>query len=188
MTFKRWFFFNLLYLRRPPWDTGVTPPEVVAFVQRTPPGRALDLGCGTGTNAIYLARHGWQVTGIDFVGKAIQQAQRKAGQAGVAVDFRVGDVTKLYDLSAPFNLVLDIGCFHSLREAGQTAYAANLDRWLVPGGTFLLYAFTRPDEETSPGPGISTADIARLESHLRLVERQEGADRGRPSAWLSFRR
>ncbi|MEW6615857.1 MAG: methyltransferase domain-containing protein [Thermodesulfobacteriota bacterium] len=49
-----------------PWDTNITPPEVMEFIQKTSPGRALDLGCGTGTNGITLARHGWKVTGVDF--------------------------------------------------------------------------------------------------------------------------
>src|SRR5881296_1344749 len=50
--------------RRPPWDTGITPPEVERFVASHAPGRAIDLGCGTGTNAVYLARHGWSAVGV----------------------------------------------------------------------------------------------------------------------------
>lgn len=82
MSLRRWFF-DLRYLRgRAPWDTGVTPPEVVDLIEgaRLPPGRALDLGCGTGTNTIYLARHGWEVVGVDFSAVAIRRARRRGGR------------------------------------------------------------------------------------------------------------
>jgi cyclopropane fatty-acyl-phospholipid synthase-like methyltransferase len=68
--FRRWFNFNRWYFGRPPWDTGVSPPELLAHLDVHAPGRALDIGCGTGTNAITMAQHGWQVTGMDFAVKA----------------------------------------------------------------------------------------------------------------------
>ncbi|TFG49883.1 MAG: class I SAM-dependent methyltransferase, partial [Anaerolineales bacterium] len=88
-------FFMLRYLLNdPPWDTGITPPEVYQFLEENSPGRALDLGCGTGTNVITLAEHGWQVTGIDYVPKAIRIARQKARRKGYQseVKFLVGDV------------------------------------------------------------------------------------------------
>ncbi|NJL93940.1 MAG: methyltransferase domain-containing protein [Anaerolineae bacterium] len=81
--FSRRGFFWMRYLRgKTPWDTNITPPEVVRLVAegRTPPGRALDLGCGTGTNALYLARQGWQADGVDFIGQAVRAARRKAAR------------------------------------------------------------------------------------------------------------
>lgn len=188
MSWKRRFIYSFFYLRRPPWDTGITPPELAAFVQRAPAGRALDLGCGTGTNAIYLAQHGWQVTGVDFIGKAIRQAQRKASAAGVRVDFRQGDVSRLDGIQEPFDLVLDIGCFHSLDSASREAYRRNLSRLLKPGGDFLLYAFTPLPEAGASTFGLTPADIQTLCQELHLVERQDGGDRGRPSAWFRFDR
>lgn len=65
---------------KPPWDSGITPPELVALVEgpdALAPGRALELGCGTGTNAVYLARHGWQVAAVDLVDRAVRQARRR---------------------------------------------------------------------------------------------------------------
>jgi 2-polyprenyl-3-methyl-5-hydroxy-6-metoxy-1,4-benzoquinol methylase len=67
-----------------PWDTNISPPELVEVVEglrALPAGRALDLGCGTGTNSLYLARHGWKVTGIDFVAAAIERAREKQSHA-----------------------------------------------------------------------------------------------------------
>ncbi|MCK7512216.1 MAG: methyltransferase domain-containing protein [Desulfobacterales bacterium] len=72
---SRWRFEWRYWRGNTPWDTNITPPEVMEFIAETPPGRALDLGCGTGTNAIALARHGWQATGVDFAPKAVHKAR-----------------------------------------------------------------------------------------------------------------
>lgn len=187
MSLYKHIFYTISYYRNPPWDTGITPPEVLEFISQNPPGRALDLGCGTGVNAITLAQHGWQVAGIDFVGRAIRQARRKARQASVQVDFRQGDVTRLDDLHGPFDLALDIGCFHSLSPAGRATYAANLERLLRPQGVFLMYAFVAPPGEV--GMGLQTRDLELLERCLHLVNRNDGTDRGqRPSAWFTYQR
>jgi SAM-dependent methyltransferase len=187
MNFLRRWKFHTWYQgdEPPPWDTGVTPPEVVSFVTGHPPGRALDLGCGTGTNVIYLAKHGWQATGIDFAWSAIRAARLKARQAGVKVNLRVGDVTRLRHVHGPFDLILDIGCFHNVAATGRPAYRTNLERLLAPGGTYLLYVHLRPEAKTS-GHGVLEAELVALGNRLRLVSRQDGFDRDRPSAWLTF--
>lgn len=193
MTLLSKIFYTLFYLRRPPWDTRISPPELMDFIAAHAPGRALDLGCGAGTNVITLAKHGWQATGIDFVGKAIRTAQQRAKEAGVRVDFRTGDVTRLDGILGPFDLVLDIGCFHSLSPAGMADYARNLDRLLAPGGTFLLYAFYR-DPAQSPQPkgrlsvGVTPQDLMLFEDRLTLQDRQDGLDRQRPSSWFTYTR
>ena len=71
---SRWKFEWRYWRGTTPWDTNITPPEVKEFIAAAPPGKALDLGCGTGTNAITLAQHGWQATGVDFAPKAIRTA------------------------------------------------------------------------------------------------------------------
>ena len=190
MDFFRRIFFQIFYLRKPPWDTGVTPPELMAFIQENPPGRALDLGCGTGTNALTLARNGWQVTGVDFVARAIKTAQDKARQGRLQIDFHVGDVIRLENVSGPFDLILDIGCFHALSDQGKAAYVGNLRQLLAPEGTFLMYAYFRlPDEgPKSLGGGLVEEDLRMLSENLRLLQRQDGTERGmRPSAWFWYR-
>ena len=187
MSFTRRLFFNLFYFRHPPWDTGISPPELLDFLANHPPGQALDLGCGTGTNAITLTRHGWQVIGIDFAYRAIQAARRKARQAGLSVDLQVGDVTRLEGISGSFDLVLDIGCFHGLDPAGMQAYVANLDRLLAPQGTFLMYGFFR--EEAGPGPGMLPTDLNRFSPRFELAHREDSTDRQqRASVWLTYHR
>jgi len=183
--FSRWLRFRLRYFGEPPWDTGISPPELLAFLESHPPGRAIDLGCGTGTNAITMAQHGWKVTAVDFVGHAIRTARRKARAAAVDVDFRLGDVTRLNDLAQPYDLVLDIGCFHAVPPKRREAYAHNVVRLLAPGGTYLLYTFPKTPEW--PERGIGEADLAALSPPLQLRSRQDGTERGRrPSAWFTF--
>ena len=188
---RRLFFQIYYYFRRPPWDTGITPPELMDFIEANLPGRALDLGCGTGTNAITLAQNGWQVTGIDFVNRAIQVAQAKAHQGNLDIDFQTRDVTRLDDLTAPFDLVLDIGCFHSLSDADKKAYVHNLRRLLAENGTFLLYAYFRlPDESpNSLSGGLGEIDLDLISSQLNLIQRQDGTERGkRLSSWLWYKK
>jgi Cyclopropane fatty acid synthase and related methyltransferases len=157
----RALFFELRYLLgRAPWDTGVTPPEVVELVERgdLPPGRALDLGCGTGTNSFYLARHGWEVVGVDFSVVAIRRARRRARRMNLPVRFYRADVTDLGFLTGPFDLALDIGCLHGIPPEGRMRYAAEVGRLVRPGGLYMLYAFfPRPDGP--PGRGIAPEGI-----------------------------
>ena len=190
MQFVGWNFDLQYLLGRVPWDTGVTPPEVVAVIERgdLAPGRALDLGCGTGTNCIYLARHGWQAVGVDFSVLAIRRARRKARRAGLDCRFYRADVTDLGFLDDPFDLALDIGCLHSMPLERRARYAAGLARLVQPGGTYMLYAFTpRPDRPTR---GLAPAEVRRLFAPAFAVERQEGGDdpTGPRSAWYWLRR
>jgi 2-polyprenyl-3-methyl-5-hydroxy-6-metoxy-1,4-benzoquinol methylase len=185
-TMLKRFFYILSYLRRPPWDTGISPPELMDFISQHSPGRALDIGCGTGTNAITLAKHGWEVTGIDFVRRAIRSANAKAQQSGVKPDFRVGDVTQLDDLPGPFDLILDIGCFHSLSRPAKNVYVSNLVNLLAREGSFLIYGFIQ--ELDQGGTGINQQDMIALEQHLELISRRVGTDRGeRSSVWMEFK-
>ena len=178
--------FQSWYFRHPPWDTGVSPPELLEFIQEHGPGRAIDIGCGTGTNVITLARAGWSVTGIDFAPRAIKIARRKARQAGVNVELLVIDATMLHGIDGPFDLALDLGCFHGIPAAGQRNYLEQLKRVLAPNGFWLLYAFLR-----SPGQdvtGVAEADIDQIARQLNMLSRREGMDTGRAraSAWFLF--
>lgn len=127
---------------RTPWDTGVTPPEVVEEVSGMEPGRALDLGCGTGTNALWLAQHGWTAVGVDFSALAIESARRKTDWTSGAT-FVEGDVTRLSELGVegPFDLVLDIGCFHSVAVRRRDDYVREVARVARSGARTMIFAF-----------------------------------------------
>jgi len=168
-------FFELAYLFGfKPWDSGVSPPELVELVEgpaALAPGRALDLGCGTGTNCAYLLSHGWEVTGVDFVPRAINTARRRAPGARLLV----GDVTRLGDfgVDGPFDLLLDLGCFHSMPDERRDAYVAEAARVARPAGTLLLFAFG----EKGPGtPVAPEAEIReRFKGSFEVVEVRPGA-------------
>jgi SAM-dependent methyltransferase len=188
MSLYRRLSFNFRYLKKPPWDTDISPPELISFIDSTTPGNALDLGCGTGTNVLTLAKRGWQVIGVDFAWRAILTGRRRARRAGLDVDLRIGDVTRQSDLVGSFDLILDMGCLHGLNPDQQIAYQKNLERWLSSSGTYMLYAFIQQDSKRS-GPGLLQADIEAINRRLVLVTRQDSGDRGgQPSAWLTYRR
>lgn len=182
-------FWDLRYLfRKTPWDTGVTPPEIVAMIDsgRVPPGRALDLGCGTGTNAITLAQRGFDVTAIDVSRRAIALAKRKARSAGAAIRFERGDVVQMQRWVAANSsgFAYDIGCFHNLDSAARRRYVAALTAVLQPGAFYMLYAFEPHADRT----GVALDEIAALfDPAYQLEGLRRGADRGgRGSAWYTL--
>jgi SAM-dependent methyltransferase len=184
----RRFEFNLRYLLgKPRWDTGLVPPEVEAFVASYPPGRFLDLGCGTGTNLLYLARHGWQVVGVDFSQLAVLAARKRLRTAGVQADVWVDDVTRLTKVQDEYNYILDIGCYHQLNQDSRRAYQANLERLLAPGGVMMMYGHCSvPDG--SPEHGLTEDDINEMGGILDLQQRVDGQEGARrPSVWLWFK-
>lgn len=190
MKFLQRLSFNFWYFGNPPWDTGISPPELLEFIDTHPAGRALDLGCGTGTNVITLARAGWSVTGVDFASRAIGMARKKARAANVQAKLRVGDVTRLDGIEGPFDLALDMGCFHAVND--RAAYLRELDRVLAPDGFWLMYGFVQtPASLDGPGTsfGLSEADLELVGQTLTLVHRRDGSDRGdRPSAWFLYQK
>ncbi len=183
----RYLNFVLWYYVKPPWDSGVSPPELLDFIANHPAGNAIDLGCGTGTNILTLAKHDWQVTGVDFAPRAVQLAKRKAQNAKVTTAISVDDVTRLKGITGPFDLALDIGCFHSIED--RAAYLSTLNRILKRGGNWLMYGFFKSAAQPS-GSGLSERDLDLIQSiGLQLLSRQDGTDkRGRSSAWFLFKK
>jgi SAM-dependent methyltransferase len=185
---SRWKFEWCYWRGNTPWGTNITPPEVMEFLAAATPGSALDLGRGTGTNAITLARRGWRAAGVDFSPKAIRAARRKARQAGLKVDFHRADVADLGVLSGAFDYVLDIGCLFTLKEDARIKYAAELARLLHPRGNYMLYAWL-------PGPWKgSTYEISAQAVQSLLVgafvrsRLVVGREKNYPSAWYGYRR
>jgi ubiquinone/menaquinone biosynthesis C-methylase UbiE len=185
--FRR-LLFHFWYFRQPPWDTGISPPELLEFIEDHIPGRAIDIGCGTGTNVITLARAAWQVTGVDFAPRAIHMAEEKLRRAGVQAEVSVNDATRMRGINGPYDLALDIGCFHSLSQSDRAKYLEQLDRILAPGGFWLMYGFFKPDPDHASA-GLVEADVERIASQFTLLSRRDGFDRHeRSSAWFLFQK
>jgi ubiquinone/menaquinone biosynthesis C-methylase UbiE len=186
-TFRR-LFFHFWYFRKPPWDTGISPPELFEFIETHPPGRAIDIGCGTGTNVITLARAGWRVTGVDFAPRAIRLAKQKLKNAHVQAVLKVSDATRLDTISGPFDFALDLGCFHGISKGGKAKYLDQLERILAPGGFWLMYGFLNVDSN-STATGLDEAEIDRISARWNLLSRRDGLDkRDRNSAWFLYQK
>jgi SAM-dependent methyltransferase len=143
---KRWAY-DLMYRVWAPWDAVGVRDDLRTLVDSgrvTPHShhRAVDLGCGTGANAVYLAEHGFEVVGVDFSPVALAKAERRARQTGVSCRFVAGDLTgDLTDLDGTFDLVLDFGTLDDLAPAGRRAMADNVRRLTTPGALFLFWCF-----------------------------------------------
>jgi 2-polyprenyl-3-methyl-5-hydroxy-6-metoxy-1,4-benzoquinol methylase len=181
-TIFKWIYELSYRFTKPNWDEDTIPSQVAALpAPNGQGGRALDLGCGTGTQAIFLAQQGYKVVGIDFSQKAIALASEKARQAGAGVDFRLGDVTRLNFLHEPFDVVLDVGCFHGLSEAERKRYADNLARLTCPGSQYVMWAMQNGGHF---GLGTSPEEVGRLFSPNFVLERAEKDNaHNRPSTW-----
>jgi len=158
------------------------------FIETVLPGKALDIGCGTGTNAITLANHGWEVTGVDFAAKAIRTARRKTAAADLKIDFYAADVTDLGFLTGRFDYILDIGCLFTLNTKDRIIYAETLARLTRPGGCYMLYAW-QPQLLKGKPRGISPEDLEMLLAGFFMKDRVElGEYEGRPCGWYRYRR
>ena len=129
---------------------------------REPPyGRALDLGCGSGIWAVELAKRGWQVTGVDFVPKALRRARERADEAGVEVQLVEGDVTDLGSATggSGFRLLLDFGCFHDELTDEQRKDEGREATAVADAGASLLMMAWKPGRRGPLPRGASADDI-----------------------------
>ena len=125
-----------------PWDTG--PREgLVSLVEsgRVKPCRAIDLGSGTASNVIYLAQHGFEVTGVDYSPAAIEMGRARAREAGVEVGFIEDDLTNLQHVNDTFDLLVDYGTLDDLSPPQRDLYMKNVLLLTHQGSLFLLYCF-----------------------------------------------
>jgi SAM-dependent methyltransferase len=133
--------FESLYAGKAPWDIGRPQRPFTAIAQRlTSP--VLDVGCGTGEHALFLAERGHQVTGIDFVEEAIRRARVKAAARGVSVEFLVKDALTLRDWDEHFASVIDCGLFHVFSDADRRRYVQGLAHVLEPADRLFLMCFS----------------------------------------------
>ncbi len=159
-----------------PWDGHPIPAPVREAAGATPKGRALDVGCGTGDTAIFLAENGWDVVGVDFVQRALDQAAAKAEVAGARVRFVRGDVARLDELGIgeDFRLIVDSGLLHGLADDVRDAYVRHLAALAAPGATLIVGAFPTGGERPR---GIDRDEVERRfrdEWDLVAADTEEG--------------
>ena len=175
-----------------PWDTGQPQPEIVRLASEGGfAGTVLDVGCGTGENALWLAESGLEVTGIDASPTAIASARAKAAARRVAARFEVADALDLRALRRRFESALDCGLFHVLDDAERRRYAQSLAEALGPGAQAHVLCFS---DEEPPGPGprrIAEWDLRSAFLGLFVVSRlrrglfQSRIHPGGAKAWVA---
>jgi SAM-dependent methyltransferase len=171
---------ELAYLVRfLPWDSSDPLAELVELVDSLAPGRALDLGCGTGTTVVYLAQHGWQVTGVDYVRRAIDTTRRRLRRYGYTATLVQGDITALSSLPirGPFDLVTDFTCYQSIPLVRRDLYVREVAAVSRPGTTLLLYEFgaSHGRMKVAGIPGATREDVQhRFVEHFDILEIRSG--------------
>ena len=142
--------FDEMYESTPPWETG-KPQPVIVELQRAGLifGSVLDVGCGTGENAIHLAQHGYDVLGIDAAPKAIDLARQKAANRKSSARFQVHDALALETLGEAFDTAIDSGMFHVFSDQQRIAFVKGLSTVVRPGGAYHLICFS--EHETREG-------------------------------------
>lgn len=136
-------FYKLGYrFFRMPWEMGPRK-ELVKLVEdgRIVPCRAIDLGCGTGSNAIFLAQQGFDVVGVDFAVSAVEKGKQKANHEKVRVQFVVDDLTNLQKTQGTFGFLVDYGTLDDLQPKDRDLYLHNVLRLTHFGSWFLLWCF-----------------------------------------------
>ncbi|UMB70515.1 class I SAM-dependent methyltransferase [Mycobacterium paraterrae] len=143
MAFKQTLFRLLYRIGFTPWDGHPVAAQLQKLVEELPAGNAIDLGCGTGDASIYLAQHGWTVTGVDYVDRPLDAARAKAAAAKAQVNFVKADVTKLSHegVGDNFHLIVDNGCLHNLSDGDRVHYVREVSAVAAPHARLLITAF-----------------------------------------------
>lgn len=142
-----------------PWDIGRPQPAVLRLAEAGGfAGTVLDVGCGTGENALHVAALGLPVLGVDLAETALEMARRKAAGRGIAAEFRTADAFRLDTLGRTFDTVLDCGMFHTCDGDERTAYVASLASVTGPGATLHVLCFS--DRGTEPGTGLGPHPVS----------------------------
>jgi len=193
-------YYRKIYAAREPvqheWVAGSASPELIQLVwqQKIQPGaRVLEVGCGIGTESVFLAVRGMQVSGLDISEAAIVRARQLAELYGVEADFQVGDVRALPFAAEEFDVVCDQGVFHHLYDDERAEYTKQILKVLRPGGMFLLrsYSDAIPGDEPQPRR-IRSRELMDTFSpyfeleHLERVLSFSTPARSRPLGWHSI--
>lgn len=185
-------FFNSAYAGIPPWDVGRPQREIVQLAEEgETSGKVLDVGCGTGENALYLAGLGFEVWGIDRAPTAIEKAKDKASKRGITANFIVYNALELQLLKNKFETVIDCGLFHIFSDEERPIFASSLSFVLCPGRKYFMLCFS-DRKPGSWGPRrVGQAEIQATFSkgwminYIREARFETNLDPNGSHAWLS---
>ena len=158
-----------------PWDTGVPSAELIRVVEHGDfHGKTvLEFGCGSGTNSIELARRGYLVTAVDLVELAIRRAREKARRAGVKVDFRVGDFTRI-DLGGPYDCLFDCSVYDGIRSRDLSGFLSSVQKASRPGTRWLSLAGNAREIDPVGPPVVREEEFrSELDSLFRILKVRE---------------
>jgi cyclopropane fatty-acyl-phospholipid synthase-like methyltransferase len=140
-------FFDAAYEGTPPWDIGRPQGALTRLAEQGAiVGSVLDLGCGTGEGALYLAERGHDVLGIDAAAVAIERARAKARDRGIDAEFLAWDALRVGELGRTFDTAIDIGLFHTFQDEERPIFAESLHAALAPGGPYFLLCWSERNE------------------------------------------
>jgi SAM-dependent methyltransferase len=155
-------FFNEAYRGSPPWDIGRPQAEFVRAAREGEiRGRVLDVGCGTGENAMFFSGLGHEVWGLDAAPLAIEKARRKAAERAARVKFVQGDALHLEELGRRFDTITDCGLFHVFSDDDRRAYVKSLKSGLETAGTYIMLCFSDKEPADWGGPRRVSVDEIR---------------------------
>jgi cyclopropane fatty-acyl-phospholipid synthase-like methyltransferase len=184
--------FDSFYDGAPLWDIGRPQKEFVQLEEAGEiVGSVLDVGCGTGENALFLASHGHTVWGVDFSSIAIKNAQSKAERRKLNVNFLLWDALDLHNLGKAFDSIIDSGFFHVLSDTERPLFITNLAAVLSPGGTYFMLCFSDLEPGTYGPRRVTQAEIRgsfERPWHINYIKSAQKEARNHPNgirAWLS---
>src|SRR2546426_5367559 len=142
------------YKTRPPWDIGRPQPSFVELVQagELNKGRVLDVGCGTGENALYLAERGFSVVGVDLSTHAIEAAKEKASERRLKADFKLANALSLDFKNGYFDSIIDSGLFHTFNDNDRVVFGNEIARVLTTDGSYFMLCFSDKEPTNWGGP------------------------------------
>jgi 2-polyprenyl-3-methyl-5-hydroxy-6-metoxy-1,4-benzoquinol methylase len=186
--------FDAMYEKTPPWDIGRPQPEIVRLAGAGEiTGDVLDVGCGPGDSAIFLAQRGHRVLGVDFSERPIDRARAKSAGRSLSVEFRVLDALNLASLKRRFDTIIDCGLFHTFSDAQRPVFVESLAAAIKPGGRLILMCFSEAETRDRGPRRVTQAEllaafadgwrIERIEPTRFAVNPEMFADGAR--AWLA---
>lgn len=180
-----------------PWDIGLPQPSLVEVADQVN-GSVLDVGCGTGENAMFFAARGHDVVGVDYLPSPIERAKKKARERALNVRFAVHDALQLSELRRQFDNVIDCGLFHVFSDEDRDTYVGQLETVTHPGSILFLLCFSdkepgdagprrisRDDLKTAFSSNWRLASIDERRFHVRHDFDEIKFSEGGPIAWLA---